>query len=81
LLSASLADGGLETSLDGGNGAPGSTTIAGDEEKAVFSLLKIRIRGLAGSTGNVFQDITPKNVFQLLLLEFAPNDQPLATID
>jgi len=47
----------------------------------MVTLLEVGIRGLAGTTSNIFQDITSQNVFQLLLLEFTPNNQSLASIN
>ena len=54
LLPLALADLGRETSLDGGDGTPGTARVAGDKVKSVLSLVEFGVWGAAGLAGNVF---------------------------
>lgn len=50
---SSLADLGGETSLDSGNTSSGTAVVAGDEVKAVLTLVEFGVRGFAGLAGNI----------------------------
>merc|ERR1711939_963697 len=69
LLSLSLADLGRETGLDGGDGSPGAARVARHEVETVLTLVQLGVRATAGLASDVFNDISPQHVLNLLLLE------------
>jgi len=54
LLSASLADLGRETGLDGSNTSSRAAGVAGNEIQSVLSLIEFRVWGSAGFAGHIF---------------------------
>lgn len=64
-----------ETSLDCLYGSPGSAAVTSDEVETVLALGQIGIRGSACFAGNVFYNVPPQNVLNLLLLETTLDDQ------
>lgn len=79
-LSLLLVGHSLETRLDGCNRASRVTLLTLEEIKSSI-FLKDCVRGPASVAGNVFLDISPKNIFNLFLLESAFNDQLIITVN
>jgi len=81
LLSATLADLGGETGLDGSDTTSGLAFVAGDEVETVFTLVEFRVWGAAGLASYILHDVSTQNVFDLLLLETTLDDETLASIN
>jgi len=79
LLLDALSDLGLKTALDRTDRPPGSTRHAGHEEDTVL-LRQKGIEGFARLAGDVFDDVTTKNVFYLFLLEATFDDQTARSV-
>jgi hypothetical protein len=71
----SLSNLGRETSLDGLYRTTRSTAVACDEVETVLTLGEIRVGRTACLARNVLDNVPPKNVLQLLLLETTLDDQ------
>lgn len=70
----------LESRLNAGNRTPRTACLALQEEKPSV-LLKNRIRRATRMTCDIFLDISPKNIFYLLLLKTTFDNQLTITID
>lgn len=71
---------GLETTLDGCDGASGATALAAHEENAVL-LGEQRVGALARLARHVLDDVPPKHVLDLLLQEAALDDESPVAVD
>lgn len=72
---------GLETRLDGADGASGTTAITGNEIQTILALLEICVGRFAGHAGDVFVDVPTEDVLNLFLLELALDDKTSAAVD
>jgi hypothetical protein len=81
LLPPPLANLCRETSLDSGDGAPRSARVAGNKIQTVFALVQIGIGRATRFARDVFYNVPPEHILDLLLLETTLDDQAARSVD
>lgn len=77
----SLSDLGRETRLDGRDGPSGTARVACDKVQTVLALVELGVGRFACFADNVFENVFPQNVLNVLLLETTTDNQPPAAVD